>query len=152
MVIEESMMKPVFFYGLFMDPELLRKQGYHPSGHQVSKLEKYKLCLGERATLIRDQTEEVWGIVMNLSEIELERLYSARSVAEYNPISVKCITEDSEEIIADVYILPEGYKFNPPKDAVYARQLYSICQKLSLPTFYLQALEDIIIKIEKSAE
>ena len=141
-------MKPVFFYGLFMDSKLLREQGYHPSGHQISKLEKYKLRLGERATLVMDQTEEVWGTVMSLPETELKSLYSAPSVADYRPIHIKCITEDSEEIAADVYILPKDYKLKPPKDAGYARQLYSICQKLSLPAYYLQNIEDIIAKIE----
>jgi hypothetical protein len=45
---------PVFFYGLFMDAELLRAKGTAPGGIQQASVPGFALRIGQRATLIAD--------------------------------------------------------------------------------------------------
>ena len=82
--LEAMPMPPVkvFFYGLFMDPDLLRKQGLTPDKPIVARLDHYELRLGERATMLPTPGEQVWGIVMGLNEQELKKLYAPPSVAD----------------------------------------------------------------------
>lgn len=142
-------MKPVFFYGLFMDPDLLRSEGYNPGPLQIAKLNNYHLKLGTRATLVPDPAGEAWGTIMSLPPEELDALYSAPSVADYQPTAVKCITENDLEAKADVYILNPDDPLEPPADATYARKLLTIAEKVGLPLKYLQELETLIKKIEE---
>ncbi|MGI9305084.1 MAG: hypothetical protein ACR2RB_20615 [Gammaproteobacteria bacterium] len=53
----------VFFYGLFMDMDLLREQGLQPDDPRQARLDGYGLRIGERATLVASQREQVFGIV-----------------------------------------------------------------------------------------
>lgn len=44
----------VFFYGLFMDAELLRSKGAFPVNIRRAGVPGFELRIGERATLLRD--------------------------------------------------------------------------------------------------
>jgi hypothetical protein len=41
----------VFFYGLFMDQEMLRKNGIHPSNPRKGNLNNYALKIGKSSFL-----------------------------------------------------------------------------------------------------
>ncbi|MDA0708478.1 MAG: gamma-glutamylcyclotransferase [Proteobacteria bacterium] len=140
--------KPVFFYGLFMDPELLVAQGYYPIEHQIAQLNHYRLHLGERATLIPDQNSSVWGSIMTLSQNELDKLYTAPTVKDYQPVSIICTSLTAENIPSLTYTLPPDYTLIKPKSTSYALQLIDICIKLSLPKYYSEHVYNIISKIE----
>lgn len=142
-------MKPVFFYGLFMDPDLLESEGFNPGPHKIAKLKNYCLKLGSRATLIPDPSGETWGTIMALPPEELDKLYSAPSVADYRATPVNCTLENGMEAKADVYILNPDDPLEPPTNADYARNLATIAKKLGLPLKYQQELEALIVKIEE---
>ena len=137
----------VFYYGLFMDPDLLKKQGLSPKNAVITKLPDYKLLLGERATMIKSNGNDVWGMVMDLSKEELVSLYSDPSVAEYEPVQVICHAENDVKIAAQTYILPMGYPLTPAKNSSYAKKLLTICTKLELPSNYCQRIEQLISNI-----
>ena len=141
-------MKPVFFYGLFMDPDLLKSEGYNPGPLQIAHLKNYRLKLGSRTTLIPAPSSETWGTIMELPALELARLYSAPSVCDYLPQLVNCVVENKMEVEADVYILDPDEPLAPPKNSTYAKQLLTICEKIGLPQTYQQEIEALIEKIE----
>ncbi|MBT5187308.1 MAG: gamma-glutamylcyclotransferase [Kordiimonadaceae bacterium] len=141
-------MKPVFFYGLFMDSDLLKSSGYQPTHARIACLKDYRLLLGERATLIPEICHETWGAIISLNEQELKKLYCAPSVSDYQAIDVVCETLKGDQIEAKVYVLPNDYPLSDPIDANYANQLLDICQKIKLPISHQQMIEDIIIAIE----
>ncbi len=142
----------IFFYGLFMDPDLLIGEGYSPSSINIAKLEKFNFHLGERATLKPDESESVWGTVMDLKTDELRELYSAPSVSDYMAVDVTCILEDQTEVSSKVYVLPYDYPLTFPTDTGYARKLYDISTKLSLHNDYCLKIKKLIEKIEKGGE
>ena len=139
--------KAVFFYGLFMDPDLLRDSGFDPSEPKVADLRGYKLIIGQRATLVKSEDVNAWGTIMSLSETELKELYSAPSVIDYKPMSVICHLEDGKTQTADVYILPEDYSSDKPNDSKYIDQLIEIGKKVGLPKNYISSLSMIAADI-----
>ena len=75
----------VFFYGLFMDAEALRANGFHPINARQACVVGMAVQIGKRATLVPDPAKCVYGFVIGLSQEEVARLYSEPSVAEYRP-------------------------------------------------------------------
>ena len=60
----------VFFYGLFMDQDILIKKGINPSNPRKGYLNNYTLKIGNRASLIQCKNEKAYGIVMEVNDEE----------------------------------------------------------------------------------
>jgi Gamma-glutamyl cyclotransferase, AIG2-like len=79
----------VFFYGLFMDEELLRGKGLEPEGGEIAAIDGFALRIGQRAALVPTPGAKVYGLVFSLTpRSELDRLYSESSVQAYKPQAV----------------------------------------------------------------
>src|SRR5262247_2319520 len=65
----------VFFYGLFMDVELLRSKGASPQNIRRAGALGYELRIGKRATLWREPKACAYGLLMELTHEEVEKLY-----------------------------------------------------------------------------
>jgi Gamma-glutamyl cyclotransferase, AIG2-like len=129
----------VFFYGLFMDPELLREKGLQPENAELASVPGYALRIGRRAALVPHGAETVFGMVMTLTNSELARLYSEASVREYKPTAVLAHLKDGSIIPALCYNLPE-----PPaadeRNPEYVTRLRTVGEKVGLPESYLRAI------------
>ena len=90
----------VFFYGLFMDLDILIKNGVSPSNPRKGYLNNYTLKIGNRASLIPCEKEKAYGIIMTINDEEIIKLYAEKSVADYIPEEVKVITETNEYLTA----------------------------------------------------
>ena len=132
-------MKTVFFYGLFMDADMLRKKGLHPSASKVVQVPGYSLHIGERATLIPASQARSYGTVMQLDEDELNLLYCDASVKDYLPVPVTTI--DNKEVTqhAISYLLP--IEKLSGQNSAYAKSLATVARKLGLPEEYLDEIE-----------
>jgi hypothetical protein len=78
----------VFFYGLFMDEELLRGKGLETEGGEIAAVDGFALRIGQRAPLVPTPGAKVYGLVFSLTRSELDRLYSESSVQAYKPQAV----------------------------------------------------------------
>jgi hypothetical protein len=129
----------VFFYGLFMDQDLLREKGIVPTAIELARVDGFALRIGRRAALVASRGSQVHGVVMSLTLADLERLYSEPSVAVYRPQPVLAQLASGGVIAALCYNLPE-----PPTagehNAEYAAKLRAIGHKIGLPAAYLQSL------------
>src|SRR4249920_3035906 len=90
----------VFFYGLFMDEDLLRAQGIAPESLDLAWLDGFALRIGKRATLIPSQSGRVHGLVMSLTRAELQRLYSQPGLEAYKPQAVLAHVADGGVVAA----------------------------------------------------
>ena len=70
----------VFFYGLFMDQDVLRAKGLAPETLELASVPGFALRIGQRAALVPEVSSRVHGVVMSLTLAELDRLYSEPSV------------------------------------------------------------------------
>jgi hypothetical protein len=130
----------VFFYGLFMDAEMLRANGFHPANARQACVSGMALRIGQRATLVPDAAKRVHGFVMRLSQEEVQRLYAEPSVAEYRPEEVIAELADRSRIPVLCFNLPrsdETIEANPQ----YAEKLRAVANRLGLPTDYTASIQ-----------
>lgn len=128
----------VFFYGLFMDESVLASKGVSPSKATIGYVDGYGLRIGKRATLVPDETNRAYGVLMALRAEEVSALYSDDSVDDYvsEPVSVALADGTLESAIC--YNLPE-HKLEGT-NSEYANSLLILAGKLGLPDGYLQQI------------
>jgi hypothetical protein len=129
----------VFFYGLFMDEDLLRAKGFDPKGAELAFVDGLALRIGQRAALIATSGARVHGVVLSLTLAELGRLYSEQSVQAYQPQAVLARLADGALIPALCYNLsqpPAATERNPE----YAAKLRAVAKKVGLPGEYIASL------------
>ena len=135
----ESRTIDVFFYGLFMDAEMLRANGLRPANGRQACVSGMALRIGRRATLVPDPTRSVYGFVFGLSHQEVERLYAEPSVSAYRPEAVIAQLADGSTIPALCFNLPpsnETTEANPE----YAEKLRTVANRLGLPAEYATSI------------
>jgi hypothetical protein len=130
----------VFFYGLFMDQELLRVNGLRAEGGALAVVDGVALRIGQRAALVPTSGSRVYGVVFSLTSDELDQLYSEPSVQAYRPQAVLARLTTGELIPALCYNLPE-----PPsageRNPEYAAKLRSVAEKVGLPPDYISSIQ-----------
>ena len=129
----------VFFYGLFMDQTLLRSKGIAASDPRPASVEGFGLRVGKRATLVPARDERSYGMVMRLTQRDLNELYSAPGLEQYQPEKITCTTFTGEVVSALCYNLPQA----PAPDEVneeYAAQLRAVLAELGFPAEYVEGV------------
>ncbi len=130
----------VFFYGLFMDADLLRTKGAHPENLRPACVPGFTLRIGQRATLVQNSDGRVYGILMTLTHDEIEQLYSQASVRAYRAEAVLAELNDGSRVSAlcfNLLVPPD------PKEAnsEYAAKLRNLARRLGLPTDYVESIQ-----------
>lgn len=130
----------VFFYGLFMDADLLRTKGAQPVNIRPASLSGFALRIGQRATLLPSRDARAHGILMQLTHPEIEQLYSEASVRAYRPEAVLAELNDGSRIPALCFNLLE-----PPSpqeaNSEYAAKLRDLARRLGLPSDYVASIQ-----------
>ena len=126
----------VFFYGHFMDRDLLVAKGLTPGDARLASLPGYELRIGPRAAVVPRPGARVHGTVMHLRLDELAALYAEPGVRDYAPIPVVVELDDGRSIDVNVYNLAE-----PPdpaqRDDAYVVEWLRIARKVGLPATYI---------------
>ena len=130
----------VFFYGLFMDEDVLRSKGVISTNLHSASLKGYQLRIGDRATLVPSQSGLVFGLIASLSHDELERLYSEPSVYAYKPEAVLVHLSAGEVLPALCFNLPEPPSANE-RNAEYASKLRTLTRRLNFPEDYVASIQ-----------
>ena len=130
----------VFFYGLFMDQDLLRAKGIDPQAVALASVPGFALRIGQRAAIAPSPNGRVHGVVMSLTLSELERLYSEPSVQAYKPQGVLAQLAGGGTTAALCYNLPE-----PPsaseRNPEYAAKLRIVAEKVGLAPDYIASFQ-----------
>jgi hypothetical protein len=125
-----------FFYGLFMDVDVLRGSRVVPSNPRRGYVDDFALRIGQRATLLPSAGARAYGMLMTLTHQELERLYTAPGLEQYRPEAVLVQPLAGTPVPALCYNLreaPAPHERNPD----YAMRLQRVLRKLSFPPEYL---------------
>lgn len=128
-----------FFYGLFMDSDLLRESGVAAENPRRGYADGYALRIGRRATLIPSPGGRAYGMVFALTHRELERLYSAPGLEQYRPEAILVRLLEGGELPALCYNLgepPQPGEANPE----YAARLRAALSKLGFPSQYVASV------------
>lgn len=128
-----------FFYGLFMDSDLLRESGVAPVDPRRGYADGYALRIGRRATLVPSPKGRAYGMVFALTHRELERLYSAPGLEEYRPEAILVRLLEGGELPALCYNLSQ-----PPRpgeaNSEYSRRLRAALGRLGFPPEYVESV------------
>lgn len=136
---DDQPMESIFFYGLFMDKDLLKEKGLNPVDSIIAHVSGYGLRIGSRATLENSINETTFGSLMRLSSKELGILYGKKSVMEYVPQEVVATDMQGKSIEAISYIL--AMEKVSGSNAEYAISLASAARKIGLPDDYIKEIE-----------
>jgi hypothetical protein len=129
----------VFFYGLFMDPDVLASRSIVAPAPRRARAENYGLRIGRRATLVPAQGEHAYGMVYALTPAELDRLYGQPGLEAYRPETIVVRDLGGASIAALCYNLAAA----PGPDeanAAYARELRDVLLRLGFPRDYADQL------------
>lgn len=129
----------VFFYGLFMDAELLRSKGAVPQNQILAQLQGYSIRIGNRATLIPEANKSVYGVLMSLTHHEIDFLYAEESLKAYRPEPVIVHTKDKKTLPALCFNLIQPPATHERNDE-YARKLKLVAAQLELPEEYVNSI------------
>ena len=129
----------IFFYGLFMDVELLRQQALAPRRPRRAFVDGFEIRIGARASLAPAAGARAYGMLMGLAPAEIARLYGAPGLEMYLPEAILARTMDGEAVPALCYNLAE-----PPapseRDDAYATRLRAVLAALGFPDDYVASV------------
>jgi hypothetical protein len=128
----------VFFYGLFMDEDLLRAKGLRPERIERAVVDGFALRIGQRAALVPEPGRQVHGLLMSLTLSELERLYADPGVRAYQPEAVLAQLAHGGAIAALCYNLPTPPAADEP-NTEYVVKLRAVAAKAGLPAGYIES-------------
>lgn len=132
----------VFFYGSYINLDVLREVGLVPESYEVASLSGFDIEIRPLANLIRSDRCTVYGIVTAATHAELERLYQhAEHVLGgiYLPEAVVCRPASGRTVPARCYISP-GMEPNPA-DLDYVDRIVGPARSYGFPDWYIARLE-----------
>ncbi len=128
-----------FFYGLFMDEDILRDAGVEPTALRAGFVDGFALRIGKRATLVPTAGARAYGMLIALRHRELDLLYSAPGLERYAAEAVLACTLAGESVPALCYNLrevPSPDEHNPD----YASKLRAVLRELGFPREYVDSV------------
>jgi hypothetical protein len=133
---------PVFFYGSYMNADVLKDVGLAPDHFEVAKLDGFDIRIEPLANLVPSPQRCVYGLLAHATHAELERLYAhAREVlgATYLPHPVLVETADAGLRPALCYLAPAMTSGATAAD--YLDRILQPARQFRFPRWYLQRLE-----------
>ena len=132
-------MVEAFFYGRYMDPDLLLSLGVHSGEARSACLENYRLDLRGKVKVVTEAGTSVWGMIIPLSAHDLEALYAGPATRDYQPERQRVVTASGERVDVTFYNLPVDASSPLNKD--YLGKLLETLAKVDIPREYLRSLE-----------
>ena len=129
----------VFFFGLFMDEDVLRGRETQPVNPRRGHVEGFALRIGRRAALVPRPGALAHGMVFGLTNEELERLYAEPGLDRYRPQAVLVRLAEGGVIPALCYNLPEAPQPAEGREE-YAARLRDVLTRLGFPKEYVASV------------
>jgi|SRR5215470_1246388 len=128
-----------FFYGLYMDLDVIREAGVTPKNPRRAYVDNFTLRIGQRATLLPSAGARAYGVLYALTHAELERLYTAPGLEHYRPEAVLAHPLDGAATPALCYNLREAPR-PEERNPADAERLRRALARLELPPDYIASV------------
>ena len=129
----------VFFYGSFMDLEVLRTLGVVPRTFETAELKNWSITFSPMATLVQGEGDFVYGTIAELSLDEVRMLYSRGDLKRYYPVDITVSTKGNELVPVLCYISKRGTE--QKLSVEYLQRVIQAAKNLGFPPAYLAKLE-----------
>jgi hypothetical protein len=132
----------VFFYGSYIDRNVLAEVSVSPLRWEVGRLAGYELVVQPRANLNRSEADTVYGVVASATHTELQRLYTEHSLGAleepYFPEAVLVESLTGSWMPALCYI---AHSMPPrPAASVYIDRIVASASGLGFPAWYIERI------------
>jgi hypothetical protein len=128
----------IFFYGSFMDLEVLRTLSVVPKNVETAELKNWSITFSPMATLVQSEGDSVYGTIAELSRDEVRILYTRDDLKHYNPVGITVATKQNKRVPAQCYISKPGSGQKPSVE--YLRRVIQAAESLGFPSAYLEEL------------
>ncbi len=129
----------VFFYGSFMRPEVMAQAGFAPDTVRVAQLHGHDICLDPHANVFPSPMHSIFGIVVQISHAELDKMYGRQGVGSFLPEAVLVTLADGRSLPVMCYMPPS--RSNQPADQAYLTRLIEAAELRGLPRDYILRLQ-----------
>ncbi len=127
---------PVFCYGSYMDPDVLRRFGAEPGEATRATLPGWRLTFTPHANIVKGEGS-VEGFLFSMPHAEVDKLYGPDGfVTTYKPVPV--LVEAAPGRAAVLTFVEEAHEQAP--DGAYLESFLGICRRLGLPAAYIDAV------------
>jgi len=130
-----------FFYGSFMNPEVLAKADVRPTEAQMGRLDGWDIKIAPRATLVPAGAKSVFGILAKLTHTDLEKLYIKDwfGFGIYLPEAVLVADAAERPVPALSYIAWEMEGGSPSPE--YIQKVVTVAQHFKFPDWYIDRVK-----------
>jgi|SRR5580704_3940979 hypothetical protein len=131
-----------FFYGSYINRQVLREVNYVPEQLEVARLAGFDIRIRPRANLVRSDQQLVYGVLATATHSELGRLYQhAKDILGevYLPEAVIAQTLDGKVRPALCYVCPAMVE--RPASAEYVDRITEPAREYGFPLWYIERLE-----------
>ncbi len=135
----------VFFYGSFINLDVLKQADLEPEGFRVARLHAWDIHIGPLATLMPKDNGVVFGIVVECTHAELDRLDAQDWVGAYLPEAV-LVEVDGTFLPALTYVkwdFGEGGETAPPTQE-YVERIAGPGETIGFPEWYIEHIRSFI--------
>lgn len=133
----------VFFYGSYINLEVLAEVDIHPESFDIAKLSGFDILIQPRANIIASFEHSVFGILTTASHSELARLYTEHAQGilgeRYEPEAVTVQLLDGTSLAALCYIA-HSMKARPAEND-YIDRIVKPAREYEFPKNYIKRLE-----------
>jgi hypothetical protein len=129
----------IFFYGSFMDLEVLRTLRVVPKTFETAELKNWSITFSPMATLVQSKGDSVYGTIAELSRDEVRMLYTEGDLKRYYPVDITVSTKGNERVPVLCYISKSGTGQKP--SVQYLQRVIQAAKTLGFPPTYLAKLE-----------
>ncbi len=135
----------VFFYGSYMNFDVLAEAGIRERSFRLAHLSGYRLRISPFANLVSDNSADTYGILTQLTHKELDRLYvdhaQGKLGAIYLPKAVMVQTDDREPTPALCYVSYCLQAEEPCPD--YLERILEAARKYQFPPQYINYIDSM---------
>ena len=135
-----------FFYGSFMNPEVLANADVRPTESQMARLDGWDIKIAPRATMFPAAGGTVFGVLAQLTHSDLEKLYTKDwfGFGTYLPEAVLVADSAGNLIPALSYIAWEMESGTP--SAEYMQKVLAVAQRFKFPDWYVNRLRSFVAR------
>jgi len=133
-----------FFYGSFMNSDVLAKADVHPTQRQMARLDGWELKIARHATLIPAQGGSVFGILAQLTHSDIDKLYTRDwfGFGTYLPEAVIVTDAAARQLAAMCYIAWQTEGGVPSEE--YVGKMVSVAREFSFPDHYVRHIQSFV--------
>ena len=134
-----------FFYGSFMNPDVLAKAEVSPSQRQMARLEGWELRISPRATLAPAPESCVYGVLAQLTHSDIDKLYTKDwfGFGTYLPEAVIVTDAAARQWAALCFIAWQTEGGAPTEE--YIGKMVAVAREFSFPEDYVRHIRSFVL-------